>query len=111
MGKCASSGLLLWWSVTVCQMMWTHDINDEGMISAVLFAGCKYGYDDYALQADICHLYQALKKGHVKEDNVVVMMSDDITSHSLNREHGVIRHELDGTDVYHGVHMDYFGKF
>ncbi|KAJ0773571.1 putative legumain protein [Helianthus annuus] len=92
-------------------MMWTHDINDEGMISAVLFAGCKYGYDDYTLQADICHVYRALKKGHVKEDNVVVMMSDDITSHSLNREHGVIRHELDGTDVYHGVHMDYFGKF
>ncbi|MFS7920076.1 hypothetical protein Hanom_Chr03g00220051 [Helianthus anomalus] len=80
--------------IAVCYMMWAHGINDEGMISAVLVAGCKYGYDDCTVGRYMLRIL-GLEKGHVIEDNVVVMMSNDIANHYLNREHMVIKHELD----------------
>ncbi|KAJ0792740.1 putative legumain protein [Helianthus annuus] len=58
----------------------------------------------------LCHTYQVLRKGRVKEEAVVVMMSDDFSNHPQNKEPGIIRHELGGQDVYFGVRKDYSGE-
>ncbi|KAJ0623170.1 putative legumain protein [Helianthus annuus] len=109
--KCAVFMALLVAVVAICYMLWVQDIdNADGEISTVFLAGCKDGYDDYTLQADICHAYQVLRKGRVKEEDVVVMMSDDFSNHPQNKEPGIIRHELGGQDVYFGVRKDYSGE-
>ncbi|KAK9103203.1 hypothetical protein Sjap_020457 [Stephania japonica] len=79
---------------------------DRGTIWAVLVAGSS-GYGNYRHQADVCHAYQLLKKGGVKEENVVVFMYDDIASSPLNPRPGVLINHPQGTDVYAGVPKDY----
>ena len=56
-----------------------------------------------ARQADVCHAYQILKRGGVKEENIVVFMYDDIAKNSLNPRPGVIINHPKGKDVYAGV--------
>lgn len=55
------------------------------------------------IQADVCHAYQILKKGGLKEENIVVFMYDDIAMHELNPRHGTIINHPTGEDVYAGV--------
>ncbi|KAF2567957.1 hypothetical protein F2Q68_00025800 [Brassica cretica] len=69
---------------------------------AVLIAGSS-GYGNYRHQADVCHAYQILKKGGLKEENIVVMMYDDIANHPLNPRPGNLINHPDGDDVYAGV--------
>ncbi|XP_077235465.1 beta vacuolar processing enzyme [Tasmannia lanceolata] len=76
---------------------------------AVLVAGSK-GYGNYRHQADICHAYQLLKKGGLKEENIVVFMYDDIATNDLNPRPGVIINHPLGEDVYSGVPKDYTGE-
>ncbi|EMS56335.1 Vacuolar-processing enzyme beta-isozyme [Triticum urartu] len=89
---------------------------------AVLVAGSS-GYGNYrhqitsahwnfgaALKADICHAYQILRKGGVKEENIVVFMYDDIANNPLNPRPGVIINHPEGEDVYAGVPKDYTGE-
>ncbi|KAL1197726.1 Vacuolar-processing enzyme delta-isozyme [Cardamine amara subsp. amara] len=76
---------------------------------AVLVAGSK-DYTNYRHQADICHAYQILRKGGLKDENIIVFMYDDIASSSLNPIPGVIINKPDGEDVYKGVPKDYTGK-
>ncbi|KAK3434556.1 hypothetical protein EUGRSUZ_D02025 [Eucalyptus grandis] len=76
---------------------------------AVLVAGSS-GYGNYRHQADVCHAYQILKKGGLKEENIVVFMYDDIATHQLNPRPGVIINHPKGDDVYAGVPKDYTGK-
>lgn len=54
-------------------------------------------------QADVCHAYQLLKKGGVKEENIVVFMYDDIAKNEENPRPGVIINSPNGEDVYNGV--------
>ncbi|CAM0903595.1 unnamed protein product [Alopecurus aequalis] len=75
---------------------------------AVLVAGSS-GYGNYRHQADVCHAYQILKRGGVKEENIVVFMYDDIAKNSLNPRPGVIINHPEGKDVYTGVPKDYIG--
>lgn len=56
-----------------------------------------------ALQADVCHAYQILRKGGVKEENIVVFMYDDIAHNILNPRPGTIINHPKGGDVYAGV--------
>ena len=56
-----------------------------------------------ARQADVCHAYQILKRGGVKEENIVVFMYDDIANNPLNPRPGVIINNPKGKDVYAGV--------
>ncbi|KAK9143244.1 hypothetical protein Syun_012644 [Stephania yunnanensis] len=86
-----------------------NDGDEEGTIWAVLVAGSS-GYGNYRHQADVCHAYQLLKKGGVKEENVVVFMYDDIASNPLNPRPGVLINHPQGTDVYVGVPKDYTGE-
>ncbi|CAH1451672.1 unnamed protein product [Lactuca virosa] len=76
---------------------------------AVLLAGSN-GYWNYRHQADVCHAYQILRNGGVKEENIVVFMYDDIAYNRENPRQGVIINSPDGDDVYHGVPKDYTGK-
>ena len=51
----------------------------------------------------MCHAYQLLIKGGLKEENIVVFMYDDIATNELNPTHGVIINHLEGEDLYAGV--------
>jgi glycosylphosphatidylinositol transamidase (GPIT) subunit GPI8 len=55
------------------------------------------------LQADVCHAYQILKKGGLKDENIVVFMYDDIANNPDNPRPGVIINHPTGGDVYAGV--------
>ncbi|PWA94210.1 peptidase C13, legumain [Artemisia annua] len=76
---------------------------------AVLLAGSN-GYWNYRHQADVCHAYQILKNGGIKDENIVVFMYDDIAYNRENPRQGVIINSPDGDDVYAGVPKDYTGK-
>nr|GMD45950.1 vacuolar-processing enzyme-like [Ipomoea batatas]GMD48839.1 vacuolar-processing enzyme-like [Ipomoea batatas] len=75
---------------------------------AVLIAGSN-GYWNYRHQADICHAYQILKAGGLKDENIVVFMYDDIAYNEENPRKGIIINSPHGEDVYHGVPKDYTG--
>ncbi|KAJ4759520.1 Vacuolar-processing enzyme [Rhynchospora pubera] len=87
-----------------------HESEDEiGTRWAVLVAG-SMGFGNYRHQADVCHAYQLLKKGGLKDENIVVFMYDDIAMSPLNPRPGVIINHPQGEDVYAGVPKDYTGK-
>lgn len=75
---------------------------------AVLIAGSN-GYWNYRHQADVCHAYQILKQGGLKDENIVVFMYDDIAYNEENPRPGVIINSPHGSDVYKGVPKDYTG--
>ncbi|XP_051129169.1 vacuolar-processing enzyme [Andrographis paniculata] len=75
---------------------------------AILLAGST-GYWNYRHQADVCHAYQILKKGGLKDENIVVFMYDDIAYNEENPRPGVIINSPHGEDVYKGVPKDYVG--
>uniref|UniRef100_I1JTV1 Legumain prodomain domain-containing protein n=1 Tax=Glycine max TaxID=3847 RepID=I1JTV1_SOYBN len=85
------------------------DQNDEGTRWAVLIAGSN-GYWNYRHQSDVCHAYQLLRKGGLKEENIVVFMYDDIAFNEENPRPGVIINSPHGNDVYKGVPKDYIGE-
>eukprot|EP00249_Psilotum_nudum_P021336 c28073_g4_i1 orf=1-1014(-) len=76
---------------------------------AVLVAGSS-GYGNYRHQADVCHAYQLLRTGGLKDENIVVFMYDDIANNPANPRPGVIINSPDGEDVYAGVPKDYTGR-
>ncbi|KAM7253707.1 hypothetical protein ACFE04_031389 [Oxalis oulophora] len=76
---------------------------------AVLVAGSS-GYSNYRHQADVCHAYQVLKKGGLKDENIIVFMYDDIAFNEENTKPGVIINKPDGPNVYKGVPKDYTGN-
>ncbi|GFP88089.1 vacuolar-processing enzyme [Phtheirospermum japonicum] len=80
----------------------------QGTRWAVLVAGSD-GYYNYRHQADVCHAYQILKKGGLKDENIIVFMSDDIANNPENPRPGVIINSPRGEDVYEGVPKDYVG--
>jgi legumain len=80
-----------------------------GVRWAVLLAGSA-GYGNYRHQADVCHAYQILKKGGLKDENIIVFMYDDIAYDSENPYPGTIINNPQGSDVYHGVPKDYTGR-
>ncbi|XP_050229524.2 vacuolar-processing enzyme [Mercurialis annua] len=87
-----------------------HDDDELGSTRwAVLVAGSK-GFENYRHQADVCHAYQLLRKGGLKEENIIVFMYDDIANNSLNPRPGVIINHPQGEDVYAGVPKDYTGE-
>ncbi|KAG9455581.1 hypothetical protein H6P81_000089 [Aristolochia fimbriata] len=75
---------------------------------AVLVAGSS-GYWNYRHQADVCHAYQIMKKGGLKDENIIVFMYDDIAYNPENPRPGIIINHPQGGDVYAGVPKDYVG--
>ncbi|GMY28837.1 vacuolar-processing enzyme-like [Fagus crenata] len=86
-----------------------NDDDSSGTKWAVLIAGSN-GYWNYRHQADICHAYQLLRKGGLKEENIIVFMYDDIAFNEENPRPGVIINSPHGDDVYKGVPKDYTGE-
>lgn len=76
---------------------------------AVLVAGSS-GYWNYRHQADVCHAYQVLRRGGLKEENIVVFMYDDIATDKENPRLGTIINHPQGSDIYAGVPKDYTGE-
>ncbi|XP_061374750.1 vacuolar-processing enzyme-like [Gastrolobium bilobum] len=87
-----------------------NDDNVQGTRWAILLAGSN-GYWNYRHQADVCHAYQTLRKGGLKEENIIVFMYDDIAFNEENPRPGVIINKPDGDDVYEGVPKDYTGEY
>lgn len=52
------------------------------------------------MQADICHAYQIMKKGGLKDENIIVFMYDDIAFSKYNPHPGVIINKPIGRNVY-----------
>ncbi|XAR69269.1 Legumain [Bertholletia excelsa] len=88
-----------------------NDADDDSTVTrwAVLVAGSN-GYWNYRHQADVCHAYQLLKKGGLKDENIVVFMYDDVAFNAENPREGIIINSPDGDDVYSGVPKDYTGE-
>uniref|UniRef100_M0ZQ71 Legumain n=1 Tax=Solanum tuberosum TaxID=4113 RepID=M0ZQ71_SOLTU len=59
--------------------------------------------------ADVCHAYQIMKAGGLKDENIIVFMYDDIANNTENPKPGVIINNPRGHDVYKGVPKDYVG--
>ncbi|KAK4838783.1 hypothetical protein QYF36_016379 [Acer negundo] len=76
---------------------------------AVLVAGSNT-YWNYRHQADVCHAYQILKKGGLKDENIIVFMYDDVAFAKENPMPGIIINKAYGPDVYYGVPKDYTGQ-
>lgn len=55
------------------------------------------------MQADVCHAYQIMKNGGLKDENIIVFMFDDIANSEENPTPGLIVNKPYGPDVYHGV--------
>ncbi|XP_039022701.1 vacuolar-processing enzyme-like isoform X3 [Hibiscus syriacus] len=85
------------------------DDQELGTRWAVLVAGSA-GFGNYRHQADVCHAYQLLRKGGLKEQNIIVFMNDDIAMNDLNPRPGIIINHPQGDDVYAGVPKDYTGE-
>ncbi|CAK9173172.1 unnamed protein product [Ilex paraguariensis] len=62
------------------------------------------------MQVDVCHAYQLLKRGGLKDENIVVFMYDDIAWSLFNSRPGVLINHPNGPDIYAGVPKDYTGK-
>ena len=56
----------------------------------------------------MCHAYQILKRGGLKDENIVVFMYDDIADNELNPRRGTIINHPNGQDVYAGVPKVFF---
>ncbi|XP_031488237.1 vacuolar-processing enzyme-like [Nymphaea colorata] len=84
------------------------DDDSTGTRWAVLIAGSS-GYWNYRHQADVCHAYQTMIKGGLKEENIIVFMYDDIAYNEENPRPGIIINHPQGQDVYAGVPKDYVG--
>ncbi|KAI3858127.1 hypothetical protein MKX03_022446 [Papaver bracteatum] len=97
------------WDSTIKMPTEKEDDEEIGTRWAVLVAGSQ-GYGNYRHQADVCHAYQLLRKGGLKEENIVVFMYDDIATSDLNPKPGVIINHPQGQDVYAGVPKDYTGE-
>ncbi|OAY75397.1 vacuolar-processing enzyme-like isoform X1 [Ananas comosus] len=85
------------------------DDDTVGTRWAVLIAGSS-GYVNYRHQADVCHAYQIMKRGGLKDENIIVFMYDDIAYNEENPRPGVIINHPQGGDVYEGVPKDYVGE-
>jgi legumain len=83
--------------------------DEVGTRWAILIAGSA-GYWNYRHQSDVCHAYQILKRGGLKDENIIVFMYDDIAQNSENPYKGKIINKPGGPNVYEGVPKDYTGS-
>ncbi|PON41684.1 Peptidase C13, legumain, partial [Parasponia andersonii] len=61
--------------------------------------------------ANICHAYQILKSGGLKDENIIVFMRDDLAYHPANPTKGVVINNPSSQNYYPGVpKVDYIGN-
>ena len=75
-----------------------------------LIASGAAGWDDYRMQADVCHAYHLFHEYFgIPDERIIVMMVDDIANNEQNPFPGKVINEVGGNDVYAGVPHDYTG--
>lgn len=80
----------------------------NGTIWALLVAGSNEYYN-YRHQADVCHSYHVLRDHGLPADHIITMMYDDVANADENPFPGTLINRPNGSDVYHGVVIDYVG--
>ncbi|CAN1299017.1 Vacuolar-processing enzyme [Linum perenne] len=76
---------------------------------AILVAGSNT-MANYRHQSDVCHAYHVLKRGGLKDDNIVVFMYDDVAFSLDNPRPGILINNPTADDFYSGVPKDYTGE-
>ncbi|XP_060749476.1 legumain-like [Tachysurus vachellii] len=76
----------------------------------VLLAAGSKGWEDYSVQANVCHAYQVMHRNGISDDQIVVMIYDDIAYNQQNPSPGNIINVPNGPNVYPGVLKDYTGE-
>ncbi|GJW23791.1 uncharacterized mitochondrial protein-like protein [Tanacetum coccineum] len=82
--ECLSLLLLI---LTTPSLIGARKFQEDGINWALLVAGSNE-YENYRHQADVCHAYQILKRGGLKDENIMVFMYDDIANHRYNPKPG-----------------------
>ncbi|GJV06787.1 ribonuclease H-like domain-containing protein [Tanacetum coccineum] len=96
---CLSLLLLI---LTTPSLIGAQKFQEDGTNWALLVAGLNE-HENYRHQADVFHAYQILKRGGLKDENIMVFMYDDIANHRYNPKPGVIINSPKANDVYVGV--------
>ncbi|KHG10620.1 Vacuolar-processing enzyme [Gossypium arboreum] len=105
-----ANGDVLWLPYEASRFFHRSDDDEfDGTRWAVLRAGSKT-YQNYRHQADVCHAYQLLRKGGLKDENIIVFMYDDIAYNVQNPRPGIIINNPNGAYVYKEVPKDYTGE-
>jgi len=82
----------------------------EGNTWALIAAGAT-GWENYRMQADVCHAYHVFHdRMGISDDRIIVMMYDDIAYNPQNPYPGKVINDIDGPDVYYNVPHDYTGS-
>ena len=68
------------------------------------------GWDNYRHQSDALAVYDLLKKNGMADDHIILMMVDDIKDDPHNPEKGVVRNQVEGTNLRDGAQVDYSGE-
>ncbi|XP_050426910.1 legumain-like isoform X3 [Adelges cooleyi] len=85
------------------------DENSKSGEKFVLLVAGSYGWHNYRHQADVAHAYQIVRGNGIPAENIIVMMYDDVANHTSNPARGTLINHPGGSDVYHGVKVDYQG--
>ncbi|CAG2105652.1 unnamed protein product [Medioppia subpectinata] len=76
----------------------------------VLVAGAD-GWPNYASQSSVYHAYQFFHANGIPNENIIVFHPNDIAHNMANPTPGIVIDHPNGTDVYHGVPLDYTGFY
>nr|POE83492.1 vacuolar-processing enzyme [Quercus suber] len=93
-----------WTSLEGDEVVPVTNVTFPGTKWAVLIAGSS-DYGNYRHQADVCHAYQILERGGLKDENIIVFMYDDIAFDRENPRPRVIINSPNGSDDYTGKHV------
>ncbi|KAG7324747.1 hypothetical protein KOW79_011063 [Hemibagrus wyckioides] len=85
------------------------DMASKGKQWVLMAAGSK-GWQDYSVQANVCHAYQVVHHNGIPDEQIVVMIYDDIAYNQQNPTPGNIINVPNGPNVYPGVLKDYTGE-
>ena len=76
---------------------------------ALLFTGAPR-WENYSVEANLCHAYQVLHKAGVPDERIVVVLYDDKADSWQNPFPGELYNNYNHTDVYKGALKDYTHK-
>lgn len=64
-------------------------------------------YSNYRHESDALRQYRILRDRGITDDRIIFAIADDIATHPNNLEPGVIRNQVDGTNLYADIEIDY----
>lgn len=73
----------------------------------VFIVSVSKGWENYRHESDALRQYQMFKERGISDDRIVLAIQDDLASHAVNDEAGVIRNQADGPSLYSEIEIDY----